>query len=184
MLSSTRLPSMKTKIKKIKSWNGAAKRAVAEIEKSSSGVSSRFTKVDTRTIRHEFEHLSGPHFSENKDAAENVQKMWNGIIAEKWATLGALALTFAKSNSLDISNEYLLETLVRKQTDYGHNNIAKYGRQGLIIRVHDKIARLENLVTKNEAAKNEPIEDTLLDIAGYSAIGIMWETGTFLLPLK
>ena len=110
--------------------------------------------------------------------------MWNGIIAEKWATLGALALTFAKSNSLDISNEYLLETLVRKQTDYGHNNIAKYGRQGLIIRVHDKIARLENLIAKNEDAKNEPIEDTLLDIAGYSAIGIMWETGTFLLPLK
>jgi hypothetical protein len=87
-------------------------------------------------------------------------------------------------HSIIISKDHLVSTLVRKQRDYGHNNIAKYGRQGLIIRVHDKIARLENLVAKNSTAANEPIEDTILDIAGYSAIGMMWEAGTFLLPLE
>lgn len=178
MLSSTILLVMETKIKKVDSWNGAAELAVAEIEKSSSKTASQFTKVDTNTIRHEFEHLSSLHFYEDIDVR------LNDIVAEKWAALGALSLLFAKYNSLTITNEYLLETLVRKQTDYGHNNIAKYGRQGLIIRVHDKIARLENLIAKNEVAKNEPIADTLLDIAGYSAIGIMWEKELFLLPLE
>ncbi len=165
-------------------WNGAAKEAVAEIEKSLLSVASWFEKIDTKAIRHEFEHISGPHFTDNSEEEDNIKQFWKNVVAEKWTTLGAMSLVFAIDSSLPISGEHLLETLVRKQTDYGHLNIAKYGRQGLIIRVHDKIARLENLVTKTGAAKNEPIEDTLLDIAGYSAIGIMWERGTFLLPLE
>jgi len=32
-------------------------------------------------------------------------------------------------------------------------------------------------------AQNEPISDTILDIAGYSVIGMMWESEIFLLPL-
>lgn len=101
-----------------------------------------------------------------------------------WKEIGGLSLYYATRNEFEIPLEHLASTLVRKQRDYGHNNIAKYGRQGLIIRVHDKIARLENLTQKQSAAANEPIEDTLLDIAGYSAIGMMWESGTFLLPLE
>lgn len=98
--------------------------------------------------------------------------------------IGAYSLGWGSDNGINISPQELVATLVRKQRDYGHNNIAKYGRQGLIIRVHDKIARLENLLLKNSAAQNEPISDTILDIAGYSSIGIMWERGTFLLPLE
>ena len=52
-----------------------------------------------------------------------------------------------------------------------------------MIRTHDKIARLENLCGSDFEPNNESIDDTLLDIIGYSAIGIMWETETFLLPL-
>jgi hypothetical protein len=50
--------------------------------------------------------------------------------------------------------------------------------------VHDKIARLENLVGKNVEAANEPILDTVLDIAGYSTIGMMLDRGEFLLELE
>ena len=113
------------------------------------------------------------------DTAKNKES-----VIELWITLGAYAITWGKIQSIDISKTKLLETLVRKQRDYGHHNIAKYGRKGIIIRVHDKIARLENLTGQQLEAANEPIEDTILDIAGYSAIGIMWETGTFLLPLE
>ena len=52
------------------------------------------------------------------------------------------------------------------------------------MRCHDKVARLKNLYGSDFEPNNESIEDTLLDIVGYSAIGIMWESGTFLLPLK
>jgi hypothetical protein len=31
---------------------------------------------------------------------------------------------------------------------------------------------------------NESIQDTIVDIAGYSSIGIMWSYGQFMLPLE
>lgn len=82
-----------------------------------------------------------------------------------------------------MSHAQILETLIRKQFDYGHHNISRFGRYGLIVRVHDKIARLNNLVTRGDNPKNESILDTYTDIVGYSAIGIMWERGWFELEL-
>jgi hypothetical protein len=52
-----------------------------------------------------------------------------------------------------------------------------------MVRLHDKVARLENLTSSGKSPNNESIEDTFLDIIGYCAIGIMWEQRNFLLPL-
>lgn len=74
------------------------------------------------------------------------------------------------------------EILVKKQKDYGHGNITKFGRIGLIVRMQDKVARLENLLAKgvsDEEAENESVYDNVIDVMGYSAIGIMWERGEF-----
>jgi hypothetical protein len=79
--------------------------------------------------------------------------------------------------------EQITETLIRKQHDYGHHNISRFGRHGLLVRVHDKIARLKNLMLQSAAPNNESISDTYTDIVGYSAIGIMWERGWFNLEL-
>lgn len=95
--------------------------------------------------------------------------------------------------------EHLVETLIRKQKDYGPENIARFGDVGLLIRMHDKIARLENILERSNndfntavlinAVSDETIIDTLVDIIGYSAIAIMWsrldEEGirTFLYPM-
>jgi hypothetical protein len=74
-------------------------------------------------------------------------------------------------------------TLVKKQRDYGSKNIEKFGINGIVIRIHDKIARLENLLNKNSFAENEPLQDTLLDIVGYSIIAVMWNNNYFMAPL-
>lgn len=80
--------------------------------------------------------------------------------------------------------EDITSTLVRKQSDYGHHNIARFGRQGLVVRCHDKVARLKNLhLARHGKAANESLVDTYVDIIGYSAIGMMWERGWFLLDL-
>jgi hypothetical protein len=158
-------------------WNDASLNASTEIQELASSFERNNYKTDVPYIRHAFEHLSGPFFHDSSDASKE-------LVFSCWKEIGGLSLYYAKRNEFEISLEHLASTLVRKQRDYGHNNISKYGRQGLIIRVHDKIARLENLTQKQSAAANEPIEDTLLDIAGYSAIGMMWESGTFLLPLE
>ena len=112
----------------------------------------------------------------------------SSVFVQFWELLAADA--FAELQLLDSSWEVpeiainrIAELLIRKQSDYGTQNIARFGRTGLIIRLHDKVARLENLRGSLDA-RNESIEDTLLDIIGYSVVGMMWEDGTFLVPLQ
>ena len=101
-----------------------------------------------------------------------------------WAVIGSSAISLSVEWKHPLELEHVAEVLVRKQRDYGHENIRRFGRDGLLMRCHDKVARLKNLYGSDFEPNNESIEDTLLDIVGYSAIGIMWESGTFLLPLK
>ena len=131
--------------------------------------------------------------------------------AEEWKNLGSVAaaagiktgiltpgLNVAKHPEIENSasagggplcnwmlREEITETLIRKQTDYGHHNIARFGRHGILVRCHDKVARLKNLhLARSGSAMNESIMDTYVDIIGYSAIGMMWERGWFLLELE
>ena len=104
----------------------------------------------------------------------------------RWAIIGADALELAAQRGEPFEITEVHATLVRKQRDYGPENIRRFGRQGLMVRMHDKVARLENLLSIDGGGKpqNESIRDNLLDVVGYSAIGIMWESMEFLLPLK
>lgn len=94
------------------------------------------------------------------------------------------SVTSDKSKKMQNLCANILATLCRKQNDYGHENIARFGRLGLLVRVHDKIARLNNLLAKGGVPQNESIEDTYVDIVGYSAIGMMVERGWFGLQLS
>jgi len=76
------------------------------------------------------------------------------------------------------------EIVIAKQHDYGHDNILAFKEQGLVVRLWDKISRLKNLFWKNAEPKNETIEDTFTDIAGYAIIGLMLAEGTFTNELK
>ena len=110
---------------------------------------------------------------------------WSSMpVSTSWSVVAADAILIARDRGLDFTVDSVQETLVRKQRDYGHENIRRFGLQGLLVRIHDKVARLENLVANGGTPNNESIEDTLLDIVGYSAIGIMWEKGEFMLDLK
>jgi len=102
---------------------------------------------------------------------------WFGCIA-------ADAIATASARNITFTVQEVHEILVRKQRDYGPENIRRFGRQGLMIRLHDKVARLENLDGGGRGPENESILDTFIDIIGYCAIGIMWERNEFLLPLE
>lgn len=80
--------------------------------------------------------------------------------------------------------EILLDTLIKKQKDYGHENIRWGGKIGVLIRAHDKMARIKNLLDSGRAPTNEPLVDSWLDLAGYAILGAMLEAGTFELPLE
>ena len=109
---------------------------------------------------------------------------------EYWHTLGSKAVAYAQHLGMvngaapELEAGAMADLLCRKQHDYGHENISRFGRHGLLVRVHDKIARLNNLISRESSAKNESLCDTYVDIVGYSASGVMWERNWFHLDLR
>lgn len=103
-----------------------------------------------------------------------------------WSTIGATAIELSRREKdlLPLTVAEVAQTLVRKQRDYGSDNVARFGRAGLMVRMHDKVARLENLTARGITPENESVRDTFVDIVGYSTIGMMWENNQFLLPLR
>lgn len=70
----------------------------------------------------------------------------------------------------------LSELLVSKHHDYGPKNIsASPGGpiNGLRVRMHDKLARINNLIDSGNDAKYESLEDSFKDLANYAVIGLM-----------
>ena len=86
---------------------------------------------------------------------------------------------------LQIQDE-MYKMFAAKHMDYGLNNIAlggdiinnesdkKFSLTGLCIRLTDKISRLKNLLINGKNfVQGEGMEDTFIDIANYSIIGLL-----------
>ena len=74
------------------------------------------------------------------------------------------------------------DLLVKKQRDYGHQNILQGGLFGVAIRLSDKIERYANLMNQ-DTPENESVYDTLADMVGYDVIAHMLIEGSFTLEL-
>jgi len=78
---------------------------------------------------------------------------------------------------------YISSILINKQKDYGPENIMKFGVTGILVRLFDKVARLNNLLLKTQgdikkaidsnSVNGESLIDTLIDIIGYCTIALM-----------
>jgi hypothetical protein len=66
--------------------------------------------------------------------------------------------------------------LIKKHRDYGPSNIAGApggAINGLRVRMHDKLARINHLVDSGATPENESLRDSFLDLANYSIIAMM-----------
>jgi hypothetical protein len=101
--------------------------------------------------------------------------------------LGLKTLIGRKALVIALDN---IQTLDRKQQDYGSQNIARHGELGVLVRCDDKTARLQNLLKNRNtmvladdptecqmAPRNESILDSWLDLANYGIIGAMCHLG-------
>ncbi|SDG61680.1 protein of unknown function [Thermoanaerobacter thermohydrosulfuricus] len=90
---------------------------------------------------------------------------------------------FGKTRIVEITDKHLYEEIVkelydiykRKNHDYGDSFsivYKKFGLQSAVIRLWDKLLRLETLLNA-EAQVDESIEDTLKDIANYAILTLM-----------
>ena len=65
------------------------------------------------------------------------------------------------------------ELFTRKNADYG-DSFATYGTIGVLVRLGDKISRLQSITSKGiNLVEDEKLRDTLLDLHNYAAMGIM-----------
>ena len=164
----------------VETWGDGARRSVYRIVDHSFKWRDRMSD-----IRESLDYMI-----ELNDSGKDVSP---GVWAEYWSLLGSVAAATAAKMQIFETNLENVEfyvakissVLVSKQLDYGSENISKFGRTGILVRAHDKVARIENLTKKGEISpKNESIADSFLDLIGYSAIGIMWEEEWFLLPIE
>jgi hypothetical protein len=68
------------------------------------------------------------------------------------------------------------ELLLKKHKDYGPSNIAGAPGgpiNGLRVRMHDKLARINHLIDSGKDPENESLRDSFIDMMNYSAIGLM-----------
>lgn len=78
-----------------------------------------------------------------------------------------------------------LDVLVKKQSDYGPKNIALAPGgplNGLRVRMHDKMSRINHLIDSGATPENESLRDSFLDMLNYSVIAMMvldqkWPSG-------
>lgn len=77
---------------------------------------------------------------------------------------------------MDITTN-MAKTYAAKNHDYGNSfdySLNKFGLIAGLVRMGDKMNRLESLVNKKAMVKDESIKDTLLDLATYSVMTLMW----------
>lgn len=155
-------------------WNQASLAALEDIfgHQSTTG-----TVEDLRT---QLDALIDESWTPQAGDDRHVHAAWKNI----GATAHNLTKTIDFSKKIAFGSAYMHTIVTKKQHDYGPENIARFGRTGLLVRMHDKIARLENLLESQRTPENESINDNIFDVIGYSCIAMMWEDGTFLLPLE
>lgn len=71
----------------------------------------------------------------------------------------------------------LADTYERKNHDYGNSfdkSLDKFGITAAVVRLGDKMNRIESLIKKEAKVNDESIKDTLADLANYAIMTIMW----------
>lgn len=84
----------------------------------------------------------------------------------------------SKEFEVSLANTFneLEELLLSKHKDYGPKNIADApggAVNGLRVRMHDKLARINNLVDSGKNPEHESLEDSFKDMANYAVIGLL-----------
>lgn len=85
-------------------------------------------------------------------------------------------LTSNVQSFMDITTS-MAKTYAAKNHDYGNSfeqSCDKFGLIAAVVRLGDKMNRIESLTVKKAEVKDESIKDTLLDLANYAIMTVMW----------
>ena len=158
-------PVIRKRINMLEKWEDSAEQWVTQI-----------SSLATEEADYSIDHLRSLRDA-GKTALIGHQEppsplLWTEIAIEAIQTLRKAQLW---------NSEEMVTLLARKQHDYGHQNILEFGLIGILVRLSDKIERLENV--KGKQTKFESYNDTLRDIVGYCVVALMVHDNTFKLNL-
>lgn len=71
----------------------------------------------------------------------------------------------------------MAKTYESKNHDYGNSfelSLDEFGLIASVVRLNDKMNRIKSLIKKEAKVKDESTKDTLLDMANYAILTIMW----------
>lgn len=77
---------------------------------------------------------------------------------------------------IDITKK-MAKTYAAKNHDYGNSfeeSLDEFGLVASVVRLGDKMNRIKSLIKKEAQVKDESIKDTLLDMANYAIMTVMW----------
>lgn len=80
---------------------------------------------------------------------------------------------------MDITTN-MAKTYAAKNHDYGNSfeeSLDEFGLVASVVRLGDKMNRIKSLIKKEARVKDESIKDTLLDLANYAIMTVMWLDG-------
>ena len=75
------------------------------------------------------------------------------------------------------AHKELLEIFVKKNTDYGNSfeeSLEKHGLIAAIVRMEDKMSRLNTLSKQEALVSDESLIDTLKDLSNYALMSAVW----------
>jgi hypothetical protein len=79
--------------------------------------------------------------------------------------------------ALDSALIEIREMLLAKHHDYGSSNLVRRGEFGIVVRIEDKLARIENLANKEFMVDNEGPQNSWKDVAGYAIQALLFLRG-------
>ena len=105
--------------------------------------------------------------------AENEMKLLNPVTSSELENFTKPNIETNRINQFKKVQQESLSLFQKKNHDYG-DAFAKYGPIGVLVRMGDKLSRLQTVTSRQISLINtESIRDTLIDLHNYSAMAIM-----------
>jgi len=112
----------------------------------------------------------------NRPRLGHNERAQGGQLPQGYPNHSSIARGLHLETHLSNTVKELSALLMSKHRDYGPKNISQAPGgpiNGLRVRMHDKLARISNLVDSGADPQHESLEDSFKDMANYAIIGLL-----------
>ncbi len=150
-------------MKKFVSWRGNFRRSIDSVL---AGYVHSGTDYDAALSE------MSSHFWKRFGSSETIKDSHDVMFFEQVAQHALTCAAIYTGKDPHRISEGCFELGVRKNRDYGSDNLLRYDTIGIVVRISDKLSRVNNLKSRAPEVA-ESVEDTLMDIFNYAVYAYM-----------